>query len=50
MLLQSYEKSRAKQKNLFIFFPRRSKFDDKGIKVTKKDGGMKENDGIICVN
>ena len=34
--LQSYEKSRAKQKNLFFFLPRRSKFAIFDGKVTTK--------------
>ena len=35
-LLQSYEKSRAEQKNLFFFLPRQSNFAVVGCKVTKK--------------
>jgi len=44
-------KVESKTKEFIHFFlPRQSKFDDEDIKVTKKDGGKKENDGIICVN
>ena len=35
--LQSYEKSRAKQKNLLFFLPRRSKFAISDGKITKKN-------------
>ena len=34
--MQSYEKSRAKQRNSFLFLPRRSKFAIFDGKVTKK--------------
>ena len=39
---QSYEKSRAKQRNLFLFLPRRSNFAIFDGKVTKKREKNKE--------
>ena len=35
---QSYEKSSAKQRNSFLFLPRRSKFTDLSVKISKKFG------------
>ena len=43
--MQSYEKSSAKQKNLFFFLPRRSKFAIAYVKVTEKD--RDKTDGIF---
>jgi len=39
---QSYEKSRAKQKNLFFFLPRRSKFANLLAKLRKVESKTKE--------
>ena len=42
-MLQSYEKSRAKQRKSFLFLPRRSKFAIFDGKVTKSREQNKEN-------
>ena len=44
--LQSYEKSSAKQKNLFFFLPRQSNFAVEDGKVTKKRAKHKRKDNF----
>ena len=48
MLVQSYEKSRAKQKNSFLFLPRWSKFAIFDGRVTKKREHYKEICFFFC--
>ena len=46
--LQSYEKSRAKQKNLFFFLPRRSNFGE--AKVTENEGKAKRKLAFLFIS
>jgi len=46
--VQSYKKSRAKQKNLFFFLPRRSKFANLLAKLRKVEHKTKTLFVILC--
>ena len=46
-ILQSYEKSSAKQRNSFLFLPRRSNFAVEGRRVTQKNERKKQTLNIL---